>query len=110
MDVAALVEQFHRDGYLVIPDALAPEQVERLRAGVERAFAELDPEADLYGPTMQRIWRPKMFERGPAFEELVDNPRVIDLVEWDPSLDASDLSALTAARWMAECLAGYELR
>ncbi len=36
--------------------------------------------------------------------------RVIDLTEWDPALDPSDLSALTAARWMAECLAGYELR
>ena len=36
--------------------------------------------------------------------------RVIDLTEWDPSLDPSDLSALTAARWVAECLAGYELR
>ena len=36
--------------------------------------------------------------------------RVIDLTEWDPSLDATDLSALTAARWVAECLAGYELR
>ena len=36
--------------------------------------------------------------------------RVIDLTEWDPPLDPTDLSALTAARWMAECLAGYELR
>ena len=36
--------------------------------------------------------------------------RVIDLTEWDPSLDPSDLGALTAARWVAECLAGYELR
>jgi len=36
--------------------------------------------------------------------------RVIDLVEWDPPLDSSDLSALTSARWFAECLAGYELR
>ena len=36
--------------------------------------------------------------------------RVIDLTEWDPSLDASDLSALTAGRWVAECVAGYELR
>jgi arginase family enzyme len=36
--------------------------------------------------------------------------RVIDLTEWDPLLDASDLSALTAARWVAECLAGYEMR
>jgi arginase family enzyme len=36
--------------------------------------------------------------------------RVIDLVEWDPPLDPSDLSALTAARWVAECLAGFEMR
>ena len=42
-----------------------------------------------------------------ASEERV---RVIDLTEWDPPLDPTDLSALTAARWVAECLAGYELR
>ena len=36
--------------------------------------------------------------------------RIVDLAEWDPSLDASDLSALTAARWVAECLAGFEAR
>ena len=36
--------------------------------------------------------------------------RIIDLTEWDPPLDSTDLSALTAARWVAECLAGYEMR
>ena len=36
--------------------------------------------------------------------------RVIDLTEWDPSLDPTDLSALTAGRWLAECVAGFELR
>ena len=36
--------------------------------------------------------------------------RVIDLTEWDPPLDGTDLSALTAARWVAECLAGFEMR
>lgn len=36
--------------------------------------------------------------------------RLIDLTEWDPPLDSSDLSALTAARWVAECLAGFEMR
>ena len=36
--------------------------------------------------------------------------RLIDLTEWDPPLDSSDLSALTAARWLAECLAGFESR
>jgi formiminoglutamase len=47
-----------------------------------------------------------------AVRRLASDPRVrvIDLTEWDPPLDTSDLSALTAARWVAECLAGYEMR
>ena len=47
-----------------------------------------------------------------AVRYVASNPRVrvIDLTEWDPPLDPTDLSALTAARWVAECLAGYELR
>ena len=36
--------------------------------------------------------------------------RLIDLTEWDPPLDTTDLSALMAARWVAECLAGFETR
>ena len=47
-----------------------------------------------------------------AVRTLAAEPRVkaIDLTEWDPPLDPTDLSALTAARWVAECLAGYESR
>lgn len=78
-DISTQVEQFHHDGFLVIPEALANEEVARVRAGVERAFAERNAEAEMYN--MVKIWRPKMFERGPEFEELVDNPRLVDLVE-----------------------------
>ena len=47
-----------------------------------------------------------------ATRMLAADPRVrlIDLTEWDPPLDPTDLSALTAARWVAECLAGFETR
>jgi arginase family enzyme len=47
-----------------------------------------------------------------AIRLLAAEPRVrlIDLTEWDPPLDSTDLSALTAARWVAECLAGFEQR
>jgi arginase family enzyme len=47
-----------------------------------------------------------------AVRQLAAHPKVrlIDLTEWDPPLDPTDLSALTAARWVAECLAGFELR
>lgn len=47
-----------------------------------------------------------------AVRRLASDPRVrvIDLTEWDPPLDPTDLSALTAARWVAECIAGFEAR
>jgi arginase family enzyme len=47
-----------------------------------------------------------------AVRRLASDPRVrvIDLTAWDPPLDPTDLSALTAGRWMAECLAGFEAR
>jgi formiminoglutamase len=43
---------------------------------------------------------------------LATEPRVkvIDLTEWDPPLDTTDLSALTAGRWVAELLTGFEAR
>jgi len=47
-----------------------------------------------------------------SVRQLAAHPKVrlIDLTEWDPPIDPSDLSALTAARWVAECLAGFEMR
>lgn len=36
--------------------------------------------------------------------------RAVDLTEFDPSLDAGDATALTAARWVCEILAGYSAR
>jgi arginase family enzyme len=36
--------------------------------------------------------------------------KVIDLTEWDPPLDPTDLSALTAGRWLAEVVAGFDAR
>ncbi len=36
--------------------------------------------------------------------------RSVDLTEFDPSLDVADITALTAARWFAELLAGFSRR
>ena len=36
--------------------------------------------------------------------------RAIDLTEFDPALDVSDITALVAGRWVAEVLSGYRLR
>jgi arginase family enzyme len=47
-----------------------------------------------------------------AVQWMATQPRVraIDLTEWDPPLDPTDLSALTAGRWLAQVLAGFEQR
>jgi formiminoglutamase len=36
--------------------------------------------------------------------------KCVDLAEFDPSRDAGEIGALTAARWFAEILAGYSVR
>jgi arginase family enzyme len=36
--------------------------------------------------------------------------RLVDLTEFDPALDLSDTTALTAGRWLCEVLAGYTMR
>jgi formiminoglutamase len=36
--------------------------------------------------------------------------RLVDLTEFDPSLDLSDITALTAGRWVCEILAGVKMR
>ncbi|MBI2301222.1 MAG: phytanoyl-CoA dioxygenase family protein, partial [Armatimonadetes bacterium] len=81
IDHTAAIEKLARDGFAVIPDALPPEQVSELRAGLEDVFSRPDEETELRGGSMTHIWRPRMFEHGPAFEAVVDNPRIIDLVE-----------------------------
>jgi arginase family enzyme len=36
--------------------------------------------------------------------------KLVDLTEFDPSLDVSDITALTAGRWACEILAGFDAR
>jgi arginase family enzyme len=47
-----------------------------------------------------------------AARRLAAEPRVrlVDLTEFDPSLDLGDITALTAGRWVCEILAGYSVR
>ncbi|MDB6168798.1 MAG: putative protein involved in biosynthesis of mitomycin antibiotics/polyketide fumonisin [Verrucomicrobia bacterium] len=74
-----LLEQFNREGFLVLPGVLSPAEVATLRSGLERVFAQHCPEADVY--RMQDIWRPKLFEYGEEFEALIDHPGIADFAE-----------------------------
>ena len=53
---------------------------------------------------------PDMFFR--AARQLAAQPKakLVDLTEFDPSLDVGDITALTAGRWVCEILAGFSAR
>jgi hypothetical protein len=88
-----ILAQFHRDGFLVLPDMLSPAEVATYKAGLERAFSKFSADAELYN--MQAIWRPKLFEHGPEFDTLIDHPGIAEFV--DAVLgDDCHLIALTA--------------
>lgn len=81
LDIPNLMEQFHAEGFLVLPEVLPKEFTAELLAGVQRSFSVPNAEAEMYGGDMGQIWRPRMFEQGEAFEQLIDFAPVIDLVE-----------------------------
>ena len=97
-----LLAQFNRDGFLVLPDVLSPEEVTTLRNGLERVFNQHSPEADIYH--MQDIWRPKMFEHGEAFEKLIDHPGIADFAEAYADQTERDHAAMVDA-WQRGLLA-----
>jgi formiminoglutamase len=71
---------------------------------VERAFCPGAPGARPGGMAVEDFFA--------AARRLAAEPRVrlVDLTEFDPSLDVSDVTALTAGRWVCEILAGFALR
>ena len=51
-----------------------------------------------------------MFFEAARFLAADPRVRLVDLTEFDPSLDVSDITALTAGRWVCEILAGFTRR
>jgi arginase family enzyme len=98
-------------------DWIVDESVDRLEAaGVEAIMVDFDidvidraqcpgaPGARPGGLDVNQFFR--------AARYILARPRVrlVDLTEFDPSLDVSDISALIAGRWLCEVLAGYQTR
>ena len=52
----------------------------------------------------------QMFFDSARYLASVPRVKLVDLTEFDPSLDVGEITALTAARWVAEILAGYHMR
>jgi formiminoglutamase len=52
----------------------------------------------------------EMFFEAARFLAAEPKMELVDLTEFDPSLDVSDITALTAGRWVCEILAGFSSR
>jgi arginase family enzyme len=118
----------HRDAISAGSMIVTMGEIQRdgIRAGVERALDHLDHcdaiVVDCDIDVIDRSQMPGAPGARPGGMHVADffwavrrlamdrRTRLIDLTEWDPSLDSTDLSSLTAGRWLAECIAGFELR
>jgi formiminoglutamase len=96
--------------------ALIEEAVEILSARCERIYVDFDIDvidrAQCPGAPGARPGGMTADEFFAAARAIGAEPRVaaVDLTEFDPSLDLSDITALTAGRWFAEILAGFAAR
>jgi hypothetical protein len=70
------IDDFERDGFVVVRGLLSADEVQALREGILEAFNRPDP-----GGSTSAIIRDQMFLRGGLFEELIDRSPVIDFVE-----------------------------
>jgi formiminoglutamase len=96
--------------------AIVAEELERLSATCETIYVDFD--IDVIDRS-QLPGAPGARPGGIPVQDFFDaarlagaHPKVaaVDLTEFDPSLDVADISALTAARWVCELLAGFSQR
>lgn len=105
------IEQVFEDGIEAAIDA-ALEQLSHVEAILVDFDIDVIDRAQLPGAPGARPGGLPASEFFRAARRLAEEGRVrlVDLTEFDPNLDVSDISALTAARWVCEILAGYRAR
>ncbi len=68
------IAQFERDGFLILPDVLAPAEIRRLTTLAERVRRRAGPAED------GSVHALGFISTAPAFADLVDHPRVLSVV------------------------------
>lgn len=80
--IAQYAETFERDGFCLIPGVLQPDEIEALKKGVDRIFAD-----DAFIASHNRrdqgnqFVATRLFETDPAFEDMLTREPIISLVE-----------------------------
>jgi len=78
-ETSRIIEDFYRDGFKLIPGVLTPDEVQALKAGIDRVLDE--PEwaktTNFYGPFIAV----RLFETSPVFEDMLTREPIISLVE-----------------------------
>ena len=77
--IRAQVDQFERDGYLVIPDVLSSEKVDRLNAAIDELTAEEEPSVAHNIATVNH----------PELASLIDEPTILP---WSSIFSATTFS------------------
>jgi formiminoglutamase len=105
------IEQVREDGIAAVIDQ-ALEQLSHVEAILVDFDIDVIDRAQLPGAPGARPGGMAVTDFFRAARRLAEEHRVraVDLTEFDPGLDVSDISALTAARWVAEILAGFRMR
>jgi ectoine hydroxylase-related dioxygenase (phytanoyl-CoA dioxygenase family) len=92
------VDRIAREGWTIVPDAIAPELVDRLVAAIDQLHAELSiqPAANIFeGTHTLRVYN--LLARGKVFEEVPVHDQVLPIVErvLDRGCLVSSLSSIT---------------
>jgi formiminoglutamase len=111
ISVRTLRECFERGFVHVVNDEL-----DRLAANCDTIYVDFDIDvidrAQMPSAPGARIGGVSARDFFAAARSIAAHPKVrcVDLVEFDPSMDVQATGALTAARWLAEILAGFSAR
>jgi len=97
-------------------EAVVRAALQRLSERCEAIYVDFDIDviarAEAPGAPGARPWGMPAGDFFAAARMIAAHPKVraVDLTEFDPALDVSDITALTAGRWVAEILAGVSSR
>ena len=100
-DVVPAAEALQSDGFVVLPNVFAEEEIETLRADVERVFNEYAPDerSDRYSPDHWTPFRYEMFNRSAAVQQAVGHPSILEVI--DPLL-GEDCHIIANTAWWQE--------